>query len=175
MENNDYYRILGVFPGADKEEIREAYRRLAKQWHPDRHQNESAERQKYAEEMFQDIQEAYDGLMNGRTSSRNSWEQQHDYENSYGGESQNQEYWSQYGGGGVKELLWYLYDSIIELLYGLFNLLRRLVSYVFTHYRTILKYGAIVIGGALALEFALVILIPVGIIWLIVRGIGYLG
>ena len=33
----DYYQILGVRPGADSEEIQSAYRRLAKEYHPDLH------------------------------------------------------------------------------------------------------------------------------------------
>ncbi len=33
----DYYQILGVPPGADSEEIQSAYRRLAKEYHPDLH------------------------------------------------------------------------------------------------------------------------------------------
>jgi curved DNA-binding protein CbpA len=33
----DYYQVLGVQPGADSEEIQSAYRRLAKEYHPDLH------------------------------------------------------------------------------------------------------------------------------------------
>src|SRR3981189_3068667 len=33
----DYYRLLGVTPGAPAEEIQAAYRRLAKEFHPDLH------------------------------------------------------------------------------------------------------------------------------------------
>src|SRR3981081_211536 len=35
--STDYYQILGVPPGADSEEIQSAYRRLAKEYHPDLH------------------------------------------------------------------------------------------------------------------------------------------
>src|ERR1700716_138163 len=35
--STDYYQILGVQPGADNEEIQSAYRRLAKEYHPDLH------------------------------------------------------------------------------------------------------------------------------------------
>jgi curved DNA-binding protein CbpA len=50
----DYYKVLGVAPDASAEEIKEAYRRLAFQCHPDRHQ-ESEE----APKKMQEINEAY--------------------------------------------------------------------------------------------------------------------
>ncbi len=49
----DYYRILGVEPGAGVEEIKKAYRRLARKYHPDRNPNPSAH------ELFREINEAY--------------------------------------------------------------------------------------------------------------------
>ena len=57
----DYYAILGLKPGAPKEEIKRAYRRLAMQWHPDR--NPSPE----ARQKFILLTEAYDALMSGKT------------------------------------------------------------------------------------------------------------
>ncbi len=52
----NYYRILGVSPKATQEEIRAAYRRLAKKYHPD--VNPSP----YATRRFQQIREAYEVL-----------------------------------------------------------------------------------------------------------------
>ena len=52
-EKRDYYEILGVQRGASKDEIKDAYRKLAMQFHPDR--NKSPE----AEEKFKEISEAY--------------------------------------------------------------------------------------------------------------------
>ena len=53
----DYYAVLGVKRDAGAEEIRKAYRRLARKLHPDVNPNNKA-----AEERFKDVQEAYDVL-----------------------------------------------------------------------------------------------------------------
>lgn len=59
----DPYTVLGVQPGASKEEIKSAYKRLASQYHPDKVQHLGEEFQKLAHEKFVAIQKAYDALV----------------------------------------------------------------------------------------------------------------
>ncbi|BAB59628.1 haet shock protein [DnaJ] [Thermoplasma volcanium GSS1] len=54
----DYYKILGVDRNASEEDIKKAFRELAKKWHPDLHPDNKAE----AEEKFKEISEAYEVL-----------------------------------------------------------------------------------------------------------------
>ena len=53
----DYYKTLGVGKGASDEEIKKAYRKLARQYHPDRNPGD-----KKAEEKFKEISQAHDVL-----------------------------------------------------------------------------------------------------------------
>jgi curved DNA-binding protein len=57
MEYKDYYQILGVPKSADEKQIKKAYRRLARQYHPDKNPGNNA-----AEEKFKEINEAYEVL-----------------------------------------------------------------------------------------------------------------
>jgi curved DNA-binding protein len=57
MEYKDYYETLGVSRDADEKEIRRAFRRLARQYHPDVNPNDPQ-----ATERFQEINEAYEVL-----------------------------------------------------------------------------------------------------------------
>jgi molecular chaperone DnaJ len=52
-EKRDYYEVLGVSRNASKDEIKDAYRKLAMQYHPDRNKAPDAE------EKFKEISEAY--------------------------------------------------------------------------------------------------------------------
>ncbi len=57
MEYKDYYQILGVNKTADNKEIKKAYRKLARQYHPDKNPDNKA-----AEDKFKDVNEAYEVL-----------------------------------------------------------------------------------------------------------------
>jgi molecular chaperone DnaJ len=57
MVNKDYYAILGISRGASEKEIKQAYRKLARQYHPDVNPGD-----KSAEAKFKEINEAYEVL-----------------------------------------------------------------------------------------------------------------
>lgn len=59
VQLDDDFRALGLEPGAGAPEVRKAYRRLVKQWHPDRHHGENYEARASAEKKFREIDEAY--------------------------------------------------------------------------------------------------------------------
>ena len=56
MQFKDYYETLGVEPGAGDAEIKGAYRRLARKYHPD------VSKEAGAEEKFKGVNEAYEAL-----------------------------------------------------------------------------------------------------------------
>ena len=58
MSNKDYYEILGVDRNASEQDIKKAYRRLARKYHPDLNKDDP----KTAEEKFKEVNEAYQTL-----------------------------------------------------------------------------------------------------------------
>jgi len=71
MPQKDYYKILGVSRNADPKGIRDAFRKLAKKYHPDKAGPEG-------KDLFQDVQEAYEVLSD--PEKRSSYDRQLRYE-----------------------------------------------------------------------------------------------
>src|ERR1044071_3325072 len=64
MSNRDYYEILGVGRNANNDEINAAFRKLARQYHPDVNKEDGAE------EKFKEINEAYGVLSDSEKRTR---------------------------------------------------------------------------------------------------------
>lgn len=87
MEYKNYYRILGVGKNASQDEIKKAYRKLAREYHPDTNPDNAA-----AEAKFKEISEAYEVL--GDAENRRKYD-------TLGANWKNyQNYQQQPGGGG---------------------------------------------------------------------------
>ena len=123
MAKRDCYEVLGISKSADEKEIKRAYRKLAKQYHPDTNAGDSR-----AEQKFKEITEAYtilsdpekrklydqfgfaafDGSMGGGFNEGRSG--QGHYYNPFGGNSQGQYREYHFEGGDI--------DDIFEEFFG---------------------------------------------------------
>ena len=93
MDYKDYYQTLGVPRSAGEDEIRKAYRKLAKQYHPDRNRGN-----REAEEKFKEINEAYEVLSDPQKKARYD-HVGNDYQQWQRSGAQSGFDWSQYAGG----------------------------------------------------------------------------
>ncbi len=64
-QKRDYYEVLGVPKGATQDELKKAFRKLAKQYHPDLHPGD-----KECEEKFKEVNEAYEVLSDSDKRAR---------------------------------------------------------------------------------------------------------
>ncbi len=62
MASKDYYQILGINKDASADDIKSAYRKMAKKYHPDVYATAEESKKKEAEEKFKEVQHAYDVL-----------------------------------------------------------------------------------------------------------------
>ena len=91
MKKNPY-KVLGIKEGASYDEIKRAYRELAKKYHPDRYRNNPLA--DLAEEKMREINEAYEYLMKNAGASyqyQGGYEQSYDNSGAYQGQYQSQQ------------------------------------------------------------------------------------
>jgi DnaJ-class molecular chaperone len=97
MPGRDYYEVLGVKRTASPEEIKRAFRKLAREYHPDLHPND-----KTAEARFKEVQEAYEIL--GDSKKRSQYDQfgRGAFEFGGGGPRARSYRWTSQGGPNVE-------------------------------------------------------------------------
>ena len=71
-DKKNYYEVLGVGKNASEDEIRAAYKKLVKQYHPDLHPNDPA-----AAEKFKEINEANEVLSDKQKRAAYDYEREH--------------------------------------------------------------------------------------------------
>jgi len=113
MEYKDYYKILGVEKNASEKDIKQAYRKLARKYHPDVNPNNKA-----AQEKFKEINEAYQVLSDVDKRRKydelgTNWQAYEQYQRA-GGQGP-----FQWGGGGGAQYRTVTPEELESLLGGL--------------------------------------------------------
>ena len=110
MEYKDYYKILGVSKSASAEDIKKAFRRLARKYHPDVNPGD-----KKSEEKFKEINEAYEVLSDADKRRKYdmlgpNWQEQFGYPSGAGGRTSGFRNSSMYNSTG--------FSDFFETLFG---------------------------------------------------------
>ena len=100
----DPYEVLGVSPNASDDEVKRAYRELARKYHPDNYQNNPLA--DLAEEKMKEVNEAYDAITKARSGSGSSYGggYQSGYQSGYSSQGYGHQGYGnqgQYGGGST--------------------------------------------------------------------------
>jgi len=100
MDYKDYYQVLGVPKTATEKDIKAAYRKLARKWHPDL----NAQNHKQAEAKFKEINEANEVLSDTEKRKKYdelgaNWQQYEQYQRA-GGQNQGPFQWGGFGQQG---------------------------------------------------------------------------
>lgn len=117
--NPDYYKVLGVSESATQGEIRKAWLKLARQYHPDTHADDTPEGKRQAEERMKDINEAYSVI--GDEKKRKQYDAMRHMPFGGGGNpftgTGNGNTWSYTwgGGNGTSGIDW---DDMLDSLFG---------------------------------------------------------
>ena len=98
---DDPYKVLGVDRGASDEEIKRAYRKLAKQYHPDLNPGDE-----YAKKKMQEINAAYDQIKNPEKYRQNPYGGQGGWQDPFGGYRQQTE--EEYGDAYLRSAYSYI-------------------------------------------------------------------
>ena len=96
-EKRDYYEVLGIKKGASDDEIKKAYRQMAKKYHPDLNKGDAS-----AEQMFKDVNEAYSVLSDPQKKARYDQYGHAGVDPSYGGGTDGG--FGGFGGSGFEDL-----------------------------------------------------------------------
>lgn len=103
MSKRDYYEVLGVSRSASQDEVKKAYRKLARQYHPDVNKDDPN-----AQEKFSEVAEAYDVLSDTQKKSRYDQFGHQDPAQGFGGQ----------GGQGFNDFDFGGFGDIFDMFFG---------------------------------------------------------
>ncbi len=129
MAKRDYYDVLGVHKKATSQELKSAYRKLAKKYHPDTNPGDAK-----AEQMFKEVTEAYNVLSDDEKRKLYDQFGHAAFDGSMGSNPEdfakgtNQHFWQSEGSGGTRTEYYYtgdMDDIFGDMFGGFFNKGRR--------------------------------------------------